>query len=41
VNNKGRGKDEEERRRKESKEIIIITIPLNIKNSIGKEWLGN
>jgi hypothetical protein len=39
VNNKGRGKDEEERKRKESKEIKII--PLNIKNSIGKEWLGN
>jgi hypothetical protein len=39
VNNKGRGNDEEERKRKESKEIIIIQ--LNIKNSVGKEWLGN
>lgn len=36
---KGRGKDEEKRKRKEWKEIIII--PLNIKNSVRKEWLGN
>jgi hypothetical protein len=40
VNNKGRGKDEEERERQECKEIVII-MPLNIKNSVGKEWLGN